>query len=56
MKIKIQVLVRSVYGNELVYPLCEQGKEFAKMVGRKTLTARDLASIRKLGFEVEVVR
>lgn len=53
---KIQIKIRSVYGNELNYPVCTLAKEFALLVGRKTLTSVDLASIRKLGFEVEVVQ
>lgn len=53
---KVQVQIRNVYGNETIYPLCEQAKVFASMVGQKTLTSRDIDHIKKLGYTVEVVQ
>lgn len=51
----IQVTIRNVYGNRLIYPACDTAKTFASMVGRKTLTFTDIEHIKKLGYKVEVV-
>ena len=50
---KIQVEVKNVYGNETVYPYCEQAKLFARIAGTKTLTVETLKSIKALGYEIE---
>jgi hypothetical protein len=52
---KIQVQIKSVYGNELVYPICDNAKLFASIKGQKTLTSRDLAHIKQLGYAIEIV-
>ncbi len=51
----IQVSIKQVYGNSLIYPDCERAREFVALTGKKTLNASDIASIRKLGFHVSVV-
>lgn len=51
---KIIVSIKTVYGNETIYPICEKAKTFASMVGQKTLTLRDIEHIKRLGFEIEV--
>ena len=50
---KIIVEVKSVYGVETVYPVCEKAKLFAKMLGTKTLTHDALCHIEQLGFLIE---
>lgn len=50
----IQVTIRNVYGNETIYPACETAKSFAKLVGQKTLTHRDLTIIKGMGYAIEV--
>ena len=52
---KIQVEVRSVYGNELIYPVCQNAKLFASIAGKKTLSKDHLHDIKALGFTVEEV-
>lgn len=52
---QIQVLVRTVFGNETVYPVCEKAKLFAKIAGTKTLCPTALSSIKALGYEIEVI-
>ena len=49
---KIYVEARSVYGQTLIYPVCEQAKRFAALCGTKTLTERDLRIVRDMGVEV----
>jgi hypothetical protein len=51
---QITVSVKHVYGNELIYPVSENAKLLAKLTGKKTLTRDALATIKKLGYEVEV--
>lgn len=51
---KIIVSIKTVYGNDTIYPICEKAKTFASMVGQKTLTLRDIEHIKRLGFEIEV--
>lgn len=50
----VQVSIKTIYGNQMIYPLCERAKLFASMVGQKTLTMRDIEHIKKLGFSVQV--
>lgn len=53
---KIQVSIKSVYGQEKIYPVCKNAKLFAELVGQKTLTRSDISKIKMLGYEVEVVQ
>jgi len=51
----VEVEIRSVYGNQLIYPANEAAQIFAQIAGKKTLDKSDLNLIRALGFEVEQV-
>lgn len=51
----IQVRVKNVYGNELVYPACETSKLLCDLAGDKTITARSMILIKKLGYNPIVV-
>lgn len=48
----IQVEIKNVYGNSAIYPVCDKAKQFALMLGQRTLTMSNIAHIKKLGFEV----
>ncbi len=50
--LRIEVEIKSVYGKYLLYPICEKAKIFADLVGTKTLSARDIGRIKKLGYTV----
>ena len=50
---KLPVRAKSVYGTDLIYPVCELAKTFAQLVNRKTLTATDLHFIAQLGYAIE---
>lgn len=56
MEMKIQVQVKSSYGNMLVYPVCDTAKMFTKLTGNKTLRLEDIEIIKKLGFSIEQVQ
>lgn len=50
----ITVEVRYNYGREAIYPICDKARIFSDMLGRKTLTRADIASIKALGYAVLV--
>ena len=52
---KIQVEVRNVFGNRLIYPVCENAKKFANLTGKKTLSIDALKLIESLGYMVEPI-
>jgi hypothetical protein len=48
----ITVIEKNVYGNTLIYPLCETAKKFAELIGKKTFSQLDLSRIQGLGYLV----
>ena len=50
----ITVAVRNVYGNDLVYPADDRAALFAALAGAKTFNAKQIATIRALGYTVHV--
>ena len=41
---------KNVFGQELVYPICENAKRFALLTGQKTLASTSIIIIKRLGF------
>ena len=54
-KPKIQVNIKNVYGNELIYPKCFLSIQFSKIAKTKTLSIQNLKDIKSMGFEIEIV-
>lgn len=52
---KIQLSIKSTYGNQLIYPMCETALKLAKLAGKKTLNGSDIKTIRELGYQVVLV-
>lgn len=52
---EIKVSIRSVFGNDTVYPVFDRAQLLTQLTGRKTMTARDLETVRQLGYQVTVV-
>ena len=50
METTLAVQVRSVYGQDRIYPMNEQAKKIADLLNRKTLTKDDLGKLKELGF------
>ena len=48
----VYVEKKTVYGNELVYPVCEKAKRFAILTGQKTLSDGAIFQIKRLGYSV----
>lgn len=51
----VKVTIRSVYGNERIYPANETAQKFADLACQVTLRRSDIEIIKSLGFTVEVV-
>jgi hypothetical protein len=49
---KITVTLKSVFGNEAIYPADEHARTFCAIAGTKTLTHEALRLIRSLGYEI----
>ena len=50
----IEVRVKDVYGNQMIYPVCDAAKVFAAIAGTKTLTQHTLLLIKKLGYDISI--
>lgn len=48
----LQVKLKSVYGNQTIYPDNEAAEYFAAIAGTKTLSAKAVTYAAKLGFKV----
>jgi hypothetical protein len=51
-KMELIVEKKSVYGNQLIYPICNKAKLFASISGNKTLLPEVIESIKKLGYKL----
>jgi hypothetical protein len=51
---EITVKVRSVYGVDTIYPVCEKAKLFASMCNTRTLTQSAINHIKSLGYTIKV--
>jgi hypothetical protein len=51
---KIVVVVKNVYGNSLIYPVCDNAKSFSNLTGKKTLSSYAIRLIEELGYTVEL--
>lgn len=50
----IKVEIKTIYGNQKIYPACDKAEGFCKLINQKTLTERDIKLIKELGYEVQV--
>ena len=50
----ITVRITKNFGQRAVYPVCDVALKLAALIGRKTFTDRDLASIKDLGYSISV--
>jgi hypothetical protein len=50
----ITVQIKTVYGNEAIYLVCDKARQFAALVGTKTLTRDAIAKIKALGYAIDV--
>ena len=46
----LYVKKRTVYGKDLIYPICKDAKLFANLTKTKTLSVDDILRIKSLGY------
>jgi hypothetical protein len=52
---ELTVKIKSVYGNDLIYPVNETARKFMDLLGKKTFSRVDLAIIGNLGYTITQV-
>lgn len=52
---EIFVIVKSVYGRQLIYPNCEISRKLAELAAVKTFNAEQIAIVKSLGYTLTVV-
>jgi hypothetical protein len=52
---ELQVQVKTVYGNELVYPICDKAKALCSLTGAKTFSQHHIETIKELGYSFKLV-
>lgn len=50
----LKVQIKNNYGQEAIYPLCDDAKRFARLAGTTTLTRDAVQIIKALGYKFEV--
>ena len=55
LPMEISVKIKSVYGRDLVYPICDKAIAFARIANTDTLTELTIDQIKSLGYRVKVV-
>lgn len=50
---KIIVRIEKIYGNRVVYPVCETALLLAELSGKKTLTNASIITIKSLGYSIQ---
>ena len=48
----IEIEVKNVYGNSLIYPVSDAAKALARIAGKKTLSVENIKDACALGLEV----
>lgn len=53
---KVKAIIKHNYGQPLIYVLVSPAKHaISKLTGRKTINRRDIAALKVLGIDVEIV-
>ena len=50
----ITVEIKTSYGTERIYPICDKALKFTELTGTKTLSKYDINIIKGLGYTVKV--
>jgi hypothetical protein len=52
---ELTVKIKSVYGNDMIYPVNDTAQKFSNLIGKKTFSKVDLAIISNLGYKITQV-
>lgn len=55
MDATLEVQVKLIYGTKRIYPINEQAKRVAFLLGRKTFTEDDVTKLKAIGFQMKWV-
>lgn len=50
----ITVQIKTHYGTQFIYPICDAAQKLCALTGKKTLSHRDIDLIKYLGYSIEV--
>lgn len=50
----IVVKLKTNYGSQIIYPICEKAKIFCRLLGQQTLTPLNIKFIKELGYAIQV--
>jgi hypothetical protein len=50
----ITVSIRTHYGTQYIYPVCDAAQIFCDLTGKKTLSHKDIDLIKYLGYSINV--
>lgn len=46
--------IRTHYGTQYIYPVCETAQNLARLTGKKTFSHSDIKTIKALGYSINV--
>ena len=53
---EITVVIKNVYGQEKIYPYCDDAMTFCKLLGQTTLTRQNIKYIKDLGYTLTLAQ
>jgi len=53
--LQITLKTKNVYGNDLIYPMCETSEKLAKLINKKTFSNTDINIIESLGYKITIL-
>jgi len=51
---ELEIQVKTVYGNELIYPINDKAMLLTKLLKKKTFTVNDLEILQELGYKFKI--
>lgn len=48
------VSIKSHYGTQYIYPICQTAQHLAALTGKKTFSHSDIKTIKALGYSIDV--
>ena len=46
----LTIEIKNVYGNELIYPVCEKAQKLVNLTGQKTFSKYAISTLKSLGY------